>query len=207
MLGHGAKFDHKKDQAIAALLAHRNVEEAARAVGISPNTLLRWLKEPEFAAAYREARRAASRESIARLQDALGAAVATVLRIMVDSNLPAGTRLRAAEIVLSQAIKAIEIEEISERLTELERAAQSAHRARKGSAILPWSRTDALPEPISTPTLISVTPQLPTASEAEITDQLESTSVAGNQTPSTLESSRDESAVPTDRTTVDGKVG
>ena len=53
MLGHGAKFDHKKEQAIAALLSHRNVEEAARAAGISPNTLLRWTKEPEFAAAYR----------------------------------------------------------------------------------------------------------------------------------------------------------
>ena len=33
MSGNGAKFDHKKEQAIAALLSHRNVE-AARAVGI-----------------------------------------------------------------------------------------------------------------------------------------------------------------------------
>jgi hypothetical protein len=33
MLGHGAKFDHKKEQAIAALLS-QNVEAAARAVGI-----------------------------------------------------------------------------------------------------------------------------------------------------------------------------
>src|ERR1019366_2248316 len=32
MLGHGPKFDHKKRQAIAALLSHRNVDEAARAV-------------------------------------------------------------------------------------------------------------------------------------------------------------------------------
>jgi transposase-like protein len=47
MLGHGAKFDHKKEQAIAALLSHRNVEAAARAVGISSNTLLRWTKEAE----------------------------------------------------------------------------------------------------------------------------------------------------------------
>ena len=206
MLGHGAKFDHKKDQAIAALLSHRNVEEAARAVGINPNTLLRWLKDPEFAAAYREARRAASRESIARLQDALGAAVTTVLRIMVDSNLPAGTRLRAAEIVLSQAVKAIEIEEIDERLTELERATNSTHRSRKRSAILPWLRTDALPEPATTPALISAAPRLPTVSQTEITDQLGSTSVAGNQTSSALEPSRDDSAVPTDRTTGDGKV-
>src|ERR1039458_7906129 len=54
MVGHGAKFGHKVEQAIAALLSHRNVEEAARAVGISANTLLRWLKEPEFEAACRE---------------------------------------------------------------------------------------------------------------------------------------------------------
>ena len=32
ILGHGAKFGHKKEQAIAALFTHRNVGEAARAV-------------------------------------------------------------------------------------------------------------------------------------------------------------------------------
>src|SRR6266849_2382017 len=142
MLGHGAKFDHKKEPAIAALLSHRNVEEAARAVGISSNTLLRWLKEPEFEAAYREARRTAFSQSIARLQDASGAAVTTVLKIMVDSNVSAGTRLRAAKIVLDQTAKAIEIEDIDVRLAKLERAASSASRSRKCSAILPWSGTD-----------------------------------------------------------------
>ena len=30
MVGHGAKFDSKKDLAITALLSHRNVEEAAK---------------------------------------------------------------------------------------------------------------------------------------------------------------------------------
>ena len=34
MLGNGVKFDHKTEQAIAALLSPRNVEAAARAVGI-----------------------------------------------------------------------------------------------------------------------------------------------------------------------------
>jgi transposase-like protein len=55
----GGKFGRKKEEAIAALLTHRNIEEAAKAAGIGPNTLLRWLKVPEFQAAYREARRAA----------------------------------------------------------------------------------------------------------------------------------------------------
>jgi hypothetical protein len=51
MLGHGAKFGHKTEQAIATLLSHRNVDKAVRAVGISPTTLLRCTKEPDFDAA------------------------------------------------------------------------------------------------------------------------------------------------------------
>ena len=44
MTGHGAKFGRKKEQAIAALLSHRTVEEAAKAAGISPATLKRWMQ-------------------------------------------------------------------------------------------------------------------------------------------------------------------
>ena len=174
MLGHGAKFGHKKEQAIAALLSHRNVEAAARAVGISANTLQRWTKDPEFDAAYREARRTASCQSIARLQDASGAAVTTVLKTMLDPNVSAGTRLRAAEIVLAHTAKAIEIEDIDVRVAELERAAGSANRSGKRPTILTWSSTDALPNPATTPALISAAPRLPAAPQVEIdndTDQ------------------------------------
>ena len=134
-----------------ALLSHRNVEETARAVGISANTLLRWMKEREFDAAYREARRMAHAQSIARLQDASGAAVTTVLKIMLDVNTPAGTRLRAAEVVLA---KAMEMEDLETRVAELERAAGSAQRSRKRTAILTFSSTKALPGR-STPAQIS----------------------------------------------------
>ena len=68
MAGHGEKFGRKKEEAIAALLTQRNVEEAARVAGIGTRTLLRWLKIPEFDAAYRQARRAAFAQTIARLQ-------------------------------------------------------------------------------------------------------------------------------------------
>ena len=59
MKGHGAKFGRKQEEAIAALLTQRNIDEAAKAVGIATNTLLKWMKLPEFQTAYREARRAA----------------------------------------------------------------------------------------------------------------------------------------------------
>jgi transposase-like protein len=122
MVGHGTKFGRKKEEAIAALLSQRNLEEAARAIGVVPNTLLRWMKLPEFQAAYREARRAAFGQSIARLQQASGAAVATLLKIMVDSSAPASTRVRDADSVLDHGAKAIEIEDIEARVSELERA-------------------------------------------------------------------------------------
>ena len=67
MTGHGAKFGRKQEEAIAALLTQRNVEEAARATGVATKTLLRWMQIPEFNAAYREARRAAFGQATARL--------------------------------------------------------------------------------------------------------------------------------------------
>jgi transposase-like protein len=155
MVGHGAKFGHKIEQAIAALLSHRNVEEAARAIGISANTLLRWTKEPEFEAACREARRTVFSQSIARLQDAAGAAVTTVLKIMLDLKAPAGTRLRAAEVVLEQATKAIGMDDIEARVAELEMVTDSGKRSRKRSPILTLSSTRALPGPDTTPAQIS----------------------------------------------------
>src|ERR1022692_1357695 len=119
MTGSGSKFTRKKEEAIAALLTQRNIEDAARAAGIGAQTLLRWLKIPEFQTAYREARRAAFSQSIARLQQATSAAVSTLLKVMVDPNTPASTRVRAADSVLNHSAKAIEIEDIEARVAEL----------------------------------------------------------------------------------------
>jgi hypothetical protein len=124
MVGPGAKFTRKKEEAIAALLTHRNIEEAAKAVGIGTQTLLRWLKVPEFEKSYREARRAAFAQSTARLQQATSAAVSTLLKIMVDPNAPASTRVRAADSILDHAKQAIEIEDIDVRVAALEQASE-----------------------------------------------------------------------------------
>jgi hypothetical protein len=116
----------KQEEAIIALLTNRSVEDAARAVKIAPRTLYRWLNEPEFDKAYRKARRSAFGQGTARLQQASSAAVSAVLKILVDLSGPASTRLRAADMVLTHAAKAIEIEDIEARVAELERAAEAA---------------------------------------------------------------------------------
>lgn len=124
----GAKFTRKKEEAIAALLTQRNIEEAAKSIGIGVQTMLRWLKIPEFEKSYREARRAAFGQSIARLQQASSAAVATLLKIMIDPNAPASTRVRAADSVLDHAKHAIEIEDVEVRVAALEQAVELTKR-------------------------------------------------------------------------------
>jgi len=123
MTGHGSKFGRKKEEAVIALLTHRTMEEAARAVNVATKTLLRWQKEPEFDDAYRSAKRAAFGQSIARLHHLSSAAVSTLGKIMLDSATPPATRVRAADSILDHTTKAIEIEEIEARVAALEQAA------------------------------------------------------------------------------------
>ena len=127
MTGHGTKFGRKKEEAIAALLTQPRVEDAARSIGVGTKTLFRWLQIPEFQSAYRAARRAAYSQCVARLQQASGAAVTTLLKVMVDASTPASTKVRAADCILDHAKTGIEIEDIEARVSELERASQNAN--------------------------------------------------------------------------------
>jgi transposase-like protein len=133
MKGHGTKFGRKQEEAVAALLTQRNIEEAARSIGVAPNTLLNWMKLPEFQAAYREARRSAFSQSIARLQQGTAAAATTLLKTMIDSNTPASVKVRAAEAIFNHAAKAIEVEDIEARVAALERAAEASTPGQRGN--------------------------------------------------------------------------
>ena len=130
MAARGSILGRKQEDAIAALLTQRNVEDAARAAGIGTRTLLRWLKLPEFQAAYRQARREAFGQCIARLRQGASAAATTLLKTMIDPATPASVRVRAAECVMNQATKAIEIEDIEARVAALEKEAQAAEQTR-----------------------------------------------------------------------------
>jgi len=130
MAENGKNLSPKQEEAILALLTTTNVEQAARAVKIGPRTLYRWQQEPEFDKAYRKARRDAFGQGTARLQQASGAAVSSILKIMVDQHAAASTKLRAADMVLTHGAQAIEIEDIEARVAELERAAEEAKKTR-----------------------------------------------------------------------------
>jgi hypothetical protein len=53
------------------------------------------------------------------------------MKLMLDANTPASTRVRAAEVIVIHASKAIEIEDIEARVSELEKAAEQTAGRRK----------------------------------------------------------------------------
>src|SRR2546427_129381 len=124
MVGPGSKFTRKKEEGdrgppdpakcrgsrLRARHRHSNVDALAQSA--------------RFQTAFREARRAASSQSIARLQQASSAAATTLMKVMLDPSSPASTRVRAADSVLGHAAKAIEIEDIEACVAALEEVTQ-----------------------------------------------------------------------------------
>jgi len=111
----------RKDRAILALLEHPTAEKAAEAVGVHPTTLRRWLRQPEFQEALRQARREKFSQSMGLLHLGTSAAVAHLMKLMRDPNQPGSTQIRAIDSLLNRVAKAIEIEDILARLAALER--------------------------------------------------------------------------------------
>jgi hypothetical protein len=128
MAGSKDKLGPKKEAAIIALLTQRSIEEAARVANVGVRTLYRWLTDAEFDAAFRAARRSAFGQTTARLQQGSSAAATILMKLMLDANTPASTRVRAAEIIVSHAGKAIEIEDIEARVAALEAGAGGQQR-------------------------------------------------------------------------------
>jgi transposase-like protein len=110
----------KQQAAIVALLGQPTLKEAAQAAGINETTLWRWLQQPEFQTAYREARREAVRHAIVRLQQHASKAVDTLHDVMVDGGAAPQVRVSAARSILEYSMKAVEIEDLAARLEALE---------------------------------------------------------------------------------------
>ena len=116
--GHGERLSRKQELAIAALLGQPTIEEAAQTVGVNEKTLRTWLKLPTFHAEFRAARRRIVEGAITRLQQLTLGAVLALHRNLTSGN-PA-VEIRAAHIILDQSTKAIELDDVLQRIDELE---------------------------------------------------------------------------------------
>jgi len=122
--GVSAPLKPSQRKAIEQLLVHGEVQAAAVAAGVSRDSIHRWMKEPVFVAALREAERLAigcAARSLARL----ATKATTILEAaMDDTAAPMSTRIRAADTVLTRLIQLREFTDLEERLTALEESAK-----------------------------------------------------------------------------------
>jgi hypothetical protein len=118
MRGHGEKMTRRKEQCIEALLSQPTVEAAARAAGVSYPSLKRWLNEPTFKTAYAAARRHLVDDAIRCLQRVTASAVLTLYESLKSPN--PGVRVRAAQIIIEQSLRGVEIGDQESRLAVIE---------------------------------------------------------------------------------------
>ncbi|MCH7792525.1 MAG: hypothetical protein IID31_09635 [Planctomycetes bacterium] len=138
---HLDKLTPKQERAVAALLTEHSVERAAASAKVGTRTIYRWLDEPDFAAAYRRARRKAFGQAIALTQRYAPLAVNTLAKVMMDESAPHNAQVRAAATMLKFARDGIELDDLAARVEALEEAARGPARQQNGAAV---ARSDRL---------------------------------------------------------------
>lgn len=111
-----------KEKALIALLETASIVEASAVCGLSQETLYRYLRDKDFLKDYRDARRATVESAITQIQNATSEAVETLKKNLHCEN-PA-SEIRAAQIILDNAIKGVELIDVIERLEILENAVE-----------------------------------------------------------------------------------
>ena len=110
----------RQERAIGALLVSNTLYEAARRADVPVRTLRRWMRQPEFVAAYQEAlgrvREATINQAQAVLRVALSAAAKDCRLEDLDQ------RFRAWSTVLGEGLAGVAVADHGRRIRDLERA-------------------------------------------------------------------------------------
>lgn len=118
--GHGERRSRKQEQAVAALLECQTFAQAAQKVGIGERTLRTWMKIPEFRDAYQAARRECVDQALARMERNFEFPVAVLQKIAGDGDAPAYARVAAARGLIDAGFKAVELNDVMERVRRIE---------------------------------------------------------------------------------------
>lgn len=93
----------KQAQAVAALLTHPTIDEAAKAVGVSDETVRRWLKMPHFATAVNDAAREKIKHAATRYAYGMEIAANVLIEIASDETVAPAVRVQAARSLTEAA--------------------------------------------------------------------------------------------------------
>ena len=117
----------KQSEGILALINEPTIARAATVLGIHERTLRRWLDEPAFRKAYHAARRDAFDAAIGLTHRYAPVAVSTLVKVMTDAKTPPGVKVAAAAILLKFGREGIELDDLAQRLENLERLTEQGN--------------------------------------------------------------------------------
>ncbi len=120
MNGFGTELTPKQHQAIQALLIQSSVPNAAASVGVSVRSLYRWLDEPTFRLALNTALDKSVDAAARGLVGLTEKAIKVVETVLDNEQIHPATRLRAADLVLSNMLKLAELRTLAQRVAALE---------------------------------------------------------------------------------------
>ena len=115
----------RQERFLSALLTENSTSAAAKHANCATRTAHLWLKQPEFQAAYRQARRDGVARATSRLQAVSVDAVDALRSIVGNTEAPAYARVAAARVILDSALRAQEIEELDARIETLEQTLEA----------------------------------------------------------------------------------
>lgn len=111
----------KEAQALAALVSHSTVRQAAATSGIPERTLWRLLERPDFSARLEQEKIKLIATASDSLKSKLTAATATLANVMEDEDTPPQAKISAAKLILEFSLRYSEMADVLHRLDGLER--------------------------------------------------------------------------------------
>ena len=117
MAGHKKTSD---ELIIAALCKCGSVIEAAKALGVSKNTVANRMNDDAFKTRYEEAKQNILSEAVNSMKLRTAKAINTLTEIMEDKSNPATVRVSAADSILRHTLRYIEVAELEARIKRLE---------------------------------------------------------------------------------------
>ena len=120
------KITPKQRKAIESLMTNANVLDAAKAAGVSRQTIYRWMNTD---LAFQQALCKAETEALTGLSRSLVTlgvkATQTLEQTLSDQGSSAGARVRAADIILGRLLQLRELVSLEERISRLEQQIES----------------------------------------------------------------------------------
>jgi hypothetical protein len=114
------ELTEKQEKILSALMSNFTVQEAAQSLGVTNATIYTALKDENLRKAYKWARRYSVQQAINTLSKGMELAARRLIKIVRDDKQTATAHISASNAILLHGWKAVEVQDISERLAALE---------------------------------------------------------------------------------------